>query len=481
MKRIVILALSFVFLLSAFSVAPVAAEQIVAAEEDVILLAGSDFQVGSNDTSHVENLLDILALHGLTRADGAFLVGDYTPDSRESNTSSEGIAALQEVFRPVVGDNMIFTQGNHDHVDTVGLAKDGDNDPASGKYGVFVINENQRMEFNYPYTYETTKQAADDLKAYLDDKAAQGFQKPIFVLNHIPLHWGNRTIEQGVGAHAELIVKVLNEAGERGLNIIYLYGHNHGSGYDDFLGNAAVYLKKGDKMEVCVSDPATAQKKEHTTYTLHFTYMNAGYIGYVNSPDSAVDCALTMSVFLIRGNEVIITRYDEEINFNKNKFGVHDLKSPGKWIDKYNKEGYHAAPNTARYASSRKVTATSDVEVEPPRYSPVEDDEPEETTTAPPTTTTATKPPATSATTTAADAPTTTATVAPTDSAASATETTTETKIMHDCVIPEEDREEATVTIPETPFSFASLFGLIGGVILVVGGIVMWFMLKRKK
>ena len=477
MKRILTLAMTLLLLLCAGPA--VSAQQIVATEDDVILLAGSDFQVGNNDTAHVENLLDILSLHGLTRADGVFMVGDYTPQSRESNTSSEGIAALKEVFRPVVGDNMLFTQGNHDHNDTVGLAKDGNNDPASGKYGVFVINENQRMEFNYPYTYETTKQAADDLKAYLDDKAAQGFKKPIFVLNHIPLHWGNRTIEQGVGAHAELIVKVLNEAGEKGLNIIYLYGHNHGSGYDDAMGNAAVYLKKGDQMEVCVSDPATAQKKEHTTYTLNFTYMNAGYIGSVNSPDAAVDCALTMSVFLIRGDEVIITRYDEEINFTKNKFGVHDLKSPGKWIDKYNKEGYHATPNTTRYASSRKVTATSDVEVEAPRYSPAEDDEPEDTTTTSPTTT-VTQPTASTASTTVADVPTTTTSVAPTADITVPSQTTTK-PIEHDCVMPEEDGGEDAVTVPEIPFSLVSVFGLIGGVILVIGGIVMWFMLKRKK
>ena len=484
MKRIVILALSLAFLLSAFAVSPVAAEQIVATEEDVILLAGSDFQVSGNNTAHVENLLEILALHGLTRADGAFMVGDYTPNARETNTSSEGIAALKEVFRPVVGENMLFTQGNHDHVDTIGLAKDGNNDPASGKYGVFVINENQRMEFNFVYTYETTKQAADDLKVYLDDKAAKGFTKPIFVLNHIPLHWGNRTIEQGNGAHAELLVKVLNEAGAKGLNIIYLYGHNHGSGYDDSMGNAAVYLKKGDQMEVCVSDLATAQKKEHTTYTLNFTYMNAGYIGAVNSPDSDVDTALTMSVFLIRGDEVIITRYDEEINFTKNKIGVHDLKSPGKWIEKYSKEGYHAAPNTTRYASSRKVTATSDVEVEPPRYSPIEE-EPEDTITAAPTTTTTTttttaKQSVQTTATTVADTPAAT-TVTSAASVTSATGATTETKVAHDCMMPEEDGGEVTVTIPETPFSLASLFGLIGGVILVVGGIVIWFMLKRKK
>lgn len=480
MKRIVILALSLIFVVSAFSAAPVSAEPIVAAEEDVILLAGSDFQLGNNDTTHVENLLEILSLHGLTRADGAFLVGDYTPHSRESNTSSEGIAALKEVFQPVVGDNMLFTQGNHDHVDTVGLAKDGNNDPASGKYGVFVINENQRMEFNYPYTYDTTKQAADDLKAYLDDKAAKGFTKPIFVLNHIPLHWGNRTIEQGVGAHAELLVKVLNEAGKKGLNIIYLYGHNHGSGYDDFLGNAAVYLKKGDQMEVCVSDPATAQKKEHTTYTLNFTYMNAGYIGYVNSPDSAVDCALTMSVFLIRGDEVIITRYDEEINFAKNKFGIHDLKSPGKWIEKYSQEGYHAVPNITRYASSRKVTATSDVEVESPRYSPVEE-EPEDTTVAP-TTTTTVKQPATSAATTVVDAPTTATPTANTTVEITTSSQTATKPIEHDCVMPEKDGvEDATIVPGKEPFPLTSVLGICGGVILVVGAIVIWILLDRKK
>ena len=489
MKRILTLSLTLLLLLSA--VPAVSAEQVVATEEDVILLAGSDFQVGGNDTSRVENLLNILSLHGLTRADGAFLVGDYTPQKRETNTSSEGIAALKEVFQPIVGDNMIFTQGNHDHVDTVGLAKDGNNDPASGKYGVFVINENQRMEFNYPYTYDTTKQAADDLKAYLDAKVQSGWTKPIFVLNHIPLHWGNRTIEQGVGAHAELLVKVLNEAGANGLNIIYLYGHNHGSGYDDFLGNAAVYLKKGDQMEVCVSDPATAQKKEHTTYTLNFTYMNAGYIGYVNSPDSAVDCALTMSVFLVRGDEVIITRYDEEINFNKNKFGIHDLKSAGKWIEKYSKEGYHAVPNTTVYASSRKVTATDDVEVEPPRYSPVEEEEPDEDE--PTTTTSATKTTATTLKTDTSTVPslTTTNTSAVPDPTVSATVTDpSRTVVEHDCVMPEEGGEDTsapeqsgekeTHTAPKkSPLGL--IFGIGGGAILLIGFIVFVWVYKRKK
>ncbi len=372
MKRMLMLALSLLLLLSVIPATPaIAAEQIVATEEDVILLAGSDFQVSGNNTTGIENILSVLEIHGLTKADGAFFVGDYTLNSRESNTSSEGIVALKELFTPIVGDNMIFTQGNHDHVDTVGLASDGNNDPASGKYGVFVINEDQRMDFNDEDSYDKTKEAADALKVYLDDKIAEGWTKPIFVLNHIGLHWGNRTIKEGTAIWGNLLVDVLNAAGARGLNIIYLYGHNHSGGIDDSMGGAAVYLKKGDEMVVA---QGSKKKAEAKTYTINFTYMNAGYLGYYATTEPTADATLTMSVFLIRGDEVIITRYDSEINFNKNKFGVHDLKSPGVWHPDYSKEDYHATPNSLHYASSRKVTATEDVAVESPYYSPMEEE-----------------------------------------------------------------------------------------------------------
>ncbi len=51
----------------------VAAEAVVATEEDVILLAGSDFQVSGNNTHRIEEILTILEVYGLTKADGAFL------------------------------------------------------------------------------------------------------------------------------------------------------------------------------------------------------------------------------------------------------------------------------------------------------------------------------------------------------------------------------------------------------------------------
>ena len=491
MKRIVTLILSLMLLLC--WIPTISAAQIVATDEDVILLAGSDFQVG-NATWQIENIFSVLEIHGLTKADGAFFVGDYTANPRvaEDGTTSavasaKGIEVLKDLYRPIVGDNMIFTQGNHDHVDTKGLAKDGNNDPASGKYGVFVINENQRMEFNDASSFEDTKAAADALKIYLDDKAAKGFTKPIFVLNHIGLHWGNRTVSQGVAIHAELLVNVLNEAGAKGLNIIYLYGHNHSSGYDDAMGGGAVYFKKGDKIEVPISAEyfinAHEAKKKHTTYTLNFTYMNAGYIGAYSTAESSTDATVTMSVFLIRGDEVIITRYDEEINLIKNKIGVHNLKSKGVWHSDW-KETYHNTPNTLEYASSRKVTATDDVAVDPPRYSPLGDEEFEEDDT-PPTTATPTTQAVQSTVITSASTMPNQTTVAPSAPAPSQTEAVvtdpSQTTVDHDCVILEGGVEENTDSAEKSSSPIVNVLGIVGGVVLIAGAIVIWFWLERKK
>ena len=45
-------------------------------------------------------------------------------------------------------------------------------------------------------------------EVYLNEKVQSGWTKPIFVLNHIPLHWSNRTISQGVSAHAVVILEI---------------------------------------------------------------------------------------------------------------------------------------------------------------------------------------------------------------------------------------------------------------------------------
>ena len=532
MKRVLAL-LACAVLLVAMAVStvtvPATAAGIEATEEDTILIAFSDFQDKSGVASGkktLQNLLKTLENNGLKKADGVLFAGDlnasgsYT-DQSSINQNKQSIKAIKEVFEPVVGENIIFAQGNHDLASTPGLSPNGNNDPATGEYGLYLIPEDQYGEWGN--TPNETKQAAAELKAYLDAKAAANWKKPIFVVNHIPLHWGNRTLKDGSSSQGYQLVDVLNEAGAKGLNIIYLFGHNHSSGYDDFLGSSAIYLKKGDKMEV-----AHGTKYEVETETINFTYMNAGYVGYNSSNDPKADTALTLSVFLIRGEEVIITRYD--VN------GVHNLKSAGTWHASFSEEGYHATPNTTVYASSRKVTATSDVEVDPPRYSPKEvpTTTTTTTTTTKATTTSTTQKPASTtqkptsgtvfkptatqktepSTTASVVAPTTTGkpvdvtttapvvddpTVAPTDAPAttvptdpigtgtpsveapSVTDAPTEPTVSATATLaPPQDKGEdkETTTTPDKPFPVGLVVGIDVGVIVIAGAILL--VIKKK-
>ena len=359
MKRLSSVALALLLLISAVCMITVPAS---AAGKETILVAGSDFQVGGFKSDNVESLLETLNIYGITKADRALFCGDYTIESMESATSHLGIQKLKNVFAPLVGNQTLFIQGNHDIETTAGLATAGNNDPADKAYGVFVINEDQYREWGN--NRSDTQKMVNTLRIYLEQKYSQGFKKPVFVLCHIPLHWSNRTLNDGSGTDADLIVDVLNDYGQKGLNIIYLYGHNHSGGYDDFMGGGAVYLKKGDTMEVCHGN-----KREHKTRAINFTYMNAGFIGYYSTTEATADNAVTISVFRIQEDgSVIITRYD--------KNGIHPLKSQGVWHPDWSKEGYHATPNTLEYASSRKVTATDDVAVAPPVPVPTTTTEP---------------------------------------------------------------------------------------------------------
>lgn len=360
MKRICGLLLTLTLLLA---LVPMTAAPVAAAEKETILIAGSDFQVSAHNTARIEQVLSTLAMHGITKADGAFFCGDYTLNSVDENQgqSTYGLDTLKRLFTPIVGNKMTFVQGNHDPEDTVGLSKAGNNDPASMKYGAYVIHEDQYLQYNWDHSGPIVEQTAADLKKYLDEKVRAGWNKPIFILSHVGLHWGNRTIKEGSAIHGKMLVDVLNEAGEKGLNIIFLYGHDHSGGYADFMGGSAIYLKKGDTMEVC-----TGEKKGHETRAIQFTYMNAGYIGYYSTTEAACDATVTMSVFRIKGNEVIITRYDGNVNLAKNQYGIHNLKSAGVWHPDYSEKGYHAEPDLRVYASSRKVTATGDVAVDTP-------------------------------------------------------------------------------------------------------------------
>ena len=318
----------------------------VADLSETIIIAGSDFQPSGGNIEAgretVRNILGAMANDGYGLFDGFISGGDYSAGTSEPETSA-GLAGLDAEISKVVYNNKFYSQGNHDPKETVGMTPHGANDPFGAPYGLYVINED-----NYTDLGEGGESTAKELDAYLDEKVASGWNKPIFVVCHVPLNFSMRTVSGKNARTAMPIVNVLNEAGAAGLNIIFLYGHNHSSGYDNYIGGGSVYLKKGDTMLV----PDYDNYLSPAEVTLNFTYMTAGYIGYYGTTVNGADGALTMSVFRIqKDGSVIIGRYDEN--------GIHNLKSAGA---KNTDKGDIMEPDLTVYESYRVVTGTSDEE-----------------------------------------------------------------------------------------------------------------------
>lgn len=300
------------------------------------VLAGSDFQhPDGNEAGQktVTAIINAIKADGVDSADGFIFCGDYDHDlTMLPGPTSKGVNALTAIVNKFVPADAshVYVEGNHDSaIGTAGLSKSGNNDPASKAYGVFVINEDDYMWTNL--SGQVVKNTADDLRLYLNEKLAEGYNAPIFVVSHLPLHYSCRTREAGDAKYAGYLFDILNVAGEKGLNIIFLFGHDHSNGWDDYLGGACVCLEKGDSINIAKK----GNQFKWETKTLNFTYMNAGYTGYYNNENGADD-ALTMSLFTITDDSVTIDRYSAE--------GKHDLKSSGVTNAKKHEKGY--GPNT---------------------------------------------------------------------------------------------------------------------------------------
>ena len=318
----------------------------------VTVIAGSDFQNPNGNEAGAQTVTSILTQMrnaGYSKADGFLFCGDYDYSTVGNKEKTEaGITALKNavtgVYDTLEDDTsndgkMIMVEGNHDHADASGLAKSGAHD--TDEYGVYVINEDDYMWRNSDAV--TIQNTANALDNYLDSKIKEGYQKPVFVVSHLPLHYSMRTKNDGDGMYANYIFDVLDAAGESGLNIIYLYGHDHSNGWDDYLGGSSVYLAKGDQINI-----AQASKEVFNVETLDFTYMNAGFTGYYENHNKADD-TLTMTVFSITDDNVQVERYSAN--------GKHNLKSAGVKNSYKNESGYD--PNTTVYKSPQTITQGS--------------------------------------------------------------------------------------------------------------------------
>ena len=350
-KRILSALLVFVLLITFLPVNTLAAES----SHPIVLIAGGDYQQAgdhTNSSTNISNILKKITATGITAVDGFLFVGDYDCETHDSSSeTSAGIQSLMStmtnVFSNLNYDNTILVQGNHDYPDsridaTGGHTFDG--------YSVFVMNEDDYP--NYGGSESQAKTLSAKLDAFLSEKLAEGYTAPIFVTSHVPLHFGPRTNRQGDGKYGRYYFDVMNHYGAEGLNIVFMHGHNHAYGYDEYLGGEAIFLTAGDKINIAKN----GSQSSYDTYTLNFTYMNAGYTGYYNesgySTSSGTDF-LTMTTFQIYDDRMVINRFSED--------GLYNLKTAGEKKGDYI-SSVSVSANTTVYSSSQTVILNAPAE-----------------------------------------------------------------------------------------------------------------------
>ena len=309
-----------------------------ATDDAIYVLAGGDFQAGDNgkedhyySRKHVAAILDAID-NVYSKMDGFIFVGDYDGDTHNDSNAATGITALMDTvdntYANLNHDNSILLHGNHESNQVAGIDPTGGYE--FGDYAVYVMNQSDYCE-RQEGKGSQIQTVANNLETWLNEKLSVKYEGVIFVTTHVPLAYGTRTYTNGDGIYAKYVFDVLNEAAAKGLNIIYMHGHDHAYGADNYLGGEAIFLPVGDKINIAVPGSKTSWTEE----TLNFTYMNAGYVGYYNenyyNVNSYEQEKLTMTVFKIEDNKVTVERYSKD--------GLYNLKSKGR-------EGFYANSST---------------------------------------------------------------------------------------------------------------------------------------
>lgn len=317
-----------------------------ATKNDVLatILCASDYQGEINwdaprDT--LKSIIDVAQDDG-KNIDQVIICGDYTNDRDLHDYQLSPEKSIDEIKQVVeegcpglTSDNIIFEQGNHDHM-TDSFAESGLHE--YNDYLVYVVN----AESDFPWkqgkvsgSLDKVKNTATEMKTCFDELIEKGETRPIIIACHVPLHFTGRTSSlhtTGDNLYASILFDVINESA-KSLNIIFLFGHNHTKGWDCYLGQSCVFKAPGDSILIPEYSENDLTSNTYTVETLNFAYLNAGYIGHCMncSPDEiaagtvdqykAADNTLTATVFEIYKDKVLITRYSKD--------GIHQLGSAG--------------------------------------------------------------------------------------------------------------------------------------------------------
>ena len=279
-----------------------------AADAYATVFTASDFQSDSC-YNNLTGMMNSAIADGITATPDAFIFGgDYTAGSEDPEIQVPKVTeTVLSVYPGYDEENLIYTQGNHDSADSV-LTPTGYYE--FDDFVVYSINEDnfksgQASTSGYG---EVVQSLAESVAVKLENLVKTGDNRPVFISTHVPLHHSSRS-SYGDNLYSKYLFDVLNEYGEK-LDIIFLFGHNHSSKYDDYIGGAVNYIAKGETIRIPVPDTAQQGASGYTDETLNFTYMNHGYVGYSNNSSSSTSTnTLTMGAFELCPVTIEITRY----------------------------------------------------------------------------------------------------------------------------------------------------------------------------
>lgn len=280
------------------------------------VITASDFQhSGKEAYNRFGTILDLAISDGMPTADSMLVGGDYTMILFDN--AVPGISRIRNTYLNAFPENdpasVVCIQGNHDNTKDE-FAETGFYD--MGTYCLYVINENDFPWKQSMRKDDGVKAVAADIEKNLDSMIEAGDKRPVIVMTHVPLHHTGRN-SYGDNMYASYIFNVLNEKG-KSLDIVFIFGHNHSSEYDDYIGGSVNFMAPGDKIRVPFPDKKGADC--YSEETLSFTYTNCGYIGYSdnNVTDTSTN-VLTLGFIQFTPDKLRFIKYSEDGVFSVNE------------------------------------------------------------------------------------------------------------------------------------------------------------------
>lgn len=308
MKKILSLVLALALSLGLCVTA--SAESTFAEDAYATVLTASDFQRYNVNEAYdrFAGILNKAKSDGMPDPDSLLIGGDYTMFLYDN--AVPGIAKIRgaylDAFPQADPASAVFCQGNHDNPKKE-LTKTGFYN--MGAYCLYVINEDDFPWKQSKQSPDGVQALAQDVEKSLDGMIAQGDQRPVIVLTHVPLHHTNRN-GYGDNMYAAYLFDVLNEKAKT-LDIIFTFGHNHSGTYDDYIGGAVNFLKPGDTIRVPMADKTGEDC--YTEQTLRFTYTNCGYVGFSDNTVSETSTnTLTVGVIQFTPDTLRFIKYSEQ-------------------------------------------------------------------------------------------------------------------------------------------------------------------------